>query len=102
MGRGRKFIQRAVPLEAKYLDWANEVFIWGTKRSRRSERNEEDGEMPQSEGDELVRACNSKPGQVVPWRQIKDEDLELDAGREQEPVEFSSHKCCDMGKSRKM
>ena len=49
MGRGRKFIQRAVPLEAKYLDWANEIFIWGIKRSRRSERNEEDGEMPCTE-----------------------------------------------------
>ena len=70
--------------------------LYGEPKGPDGQRNEEDSEMPQSEGDELVRACNSEPGQV------KDEDPERNAGREQEPVEFSSHKCGDMGKSRKM
>ena len=30
----------------------------------------------------------------------KDGDLELDEGREQDPVEFSSHKCGDVEESR--
>lgn len=97
--RGKSIPQRG-PLDAKDLDWAMVVLMQVAKRSRWSEERRRWNKV--TERGQRMRSWwyfGARPSLAL---QVKNENFELYAISEREPVKFFNHECRDVGETWKM